>query len=103
MRSKIIRRGAALLVLLAASGIVQAGDPNKGRGLYEKHCSGCHGWNGTPQVPDVPNFTMGEGLMKSDQDILAYTKRGGTVMPGYDGLLSDDQILDIIAHMRTFF
>lgn len=103
MKLSIIRRSVALLVLLLACGLVQAGDPMKGRGMYVERCSGCHGVDGTPQVPEIANFRMGEGLMKSDREILEYTKRGGTVMPGFAGVLSDDEILDIIAHMRTFF
>jgi cytochrome c6 len=103
MKFNTIRRGATLLVLLAASGLAQAGDPVKGRGLYEERCAGCHGMDGTPQVPAIANFAIGEGLMKSDRELLEYTKKGGTVMPGFAGVLSDDEILDIIAHMRTFF
>jgi mono/diheme cytochrome c family protein len=94
---------AALLALLSLSGLAQAGDPVRGRGLYEEHCAGCHGMAGLPQVPSVPNFSTGQGLMKPDQEIMAYIKRGGTVMPGFKGILSDSEISDVIAHMRTFF
>lgn len=103
MKRHNIHRIAALAVLLSMSGLVSAGNPVKGRGMYDEHCSGCHGLKGLPQVPAVPNFSMGQGLMKSDQEIMAYIKQGGTVMPGYKGILTDDEILDIIAHMRTFF
>jgi mono/diheme cytochrome c family protein len=103
MKFNTIRRSATLLVLLFACGMAQAGDPVKGRGLYEERCAACHGMNGTPQVPSIPNFAIGEGLNKSDRALLEYTKQGGTVMPGFAGSLSDAEILDIIAHIRTFF
>jgi len=103
MKQHNIHRIAALAVLLSMGSMANAGDPVKGRGIYEERCSGCHGLNGFPQVPDVPNFSMGQGLMKSDQDIMAFVKRGGTVMPGFKGILTDGEILDVIAHVRTFF
>ena len=46
---------------------------------------------------------MGQGLMKSDQQLLAFVKKGKLVMPGFNGVLSDEEILDIIAYIRTFF
>lgn len=103
MKQHNFHRIAAVAVLLSMSGLVNAGDAVKGRGIYEERCSGCHGLSGFPQVPDVPNFSMGQGLMKSDQEIMEKIKRGGTVMPGYKGLMTDAEILDVIAHMRTFF
>jgi len=93
----------AVLFLLSLTGTAMAGDPMKGRSLYIKHCSGCHGVEGLPQVAEVPNFKMGQGLMQSDQQILAFVKQGKTVMPGFGGVLSDTEILDVIAHIRTFF
>jgi mono/diheme cytochrome c family protein len=92
-----------LLLLVASTSIVWAGDPMKGRSLYENRCSGCHGPTGTPQVAEVPNFKMGQGLMKSDQQLLEFVKRGKGVMPGFKGILTDAEILDILAHVRTFF
>ena len=51
----------------------------------------------------VPNFTMGQGLMKSDREIMSFIKKGKTVMPGFEGILTDEEILDVIAHIRTLF
>ncbi|HEC19918.1 MAG TPA: cytochrome c [Gammaproteobacteria bacterium] len=99
----IARLFLGLLFLAASTGVALAGDPMKGRPLYVEHCSGCHGLNGQPQVAEVPNFKMGQGLMQSDQQMLDFVKRGKLVMPGFKGILTDDQILDIIAHVRTFF
>lgn len=99
----IICRGLVFGLLLLATTAVMAGDPMKGRSLYENRCSGCHGANGTPQVGAIPNFKMGEGLMKSDQQLLTFVRNGKGVMPGFKGVLTDAQIRDIIAHIRTFF
>ena len=90
-------------LLVMTMGIAMAGDPVKGRTIYSKRCAGCHGANGLPQVPGVPNFSMGEGMMKSDQELMQFVKKGKTVMPGFEGILTDEEILDVIAHVRTLF
>lgn len=92
-----------VLFLLLSTGMVMAGDPMKGRSLYENRCSGCHGLEGIPQVAAVPNFKMGQGLMKSDQELMDFVKKGKGVMPGFKGILTDAEIRDILAHVRTFF
>ena len=92
-----------LLLLVASTSLVHAGDPMKGKVLYEPRCSGCHGLDGTPQVAEIPNFKMGQGLMKSDQQLLTFIQNGKGVMPGFKGILTDAEIRDIIAHLRTFF
>ncbi|WP_455199314.1 c-type cytochrome [Kaarinaea lacus] len=104
MTSKmVVIRFLVLTLLMLAMGVAMAGDPVKGRAIYGARCAGCHGPNGLPQVPGVPNFTMGEGLMKPDQEIMQFIKKGKTVMPGFEGVLTDQEMLDVIAHIRTLF
>lgn len=99
----LVSRSLVLMFLLLATGVVVAGDPVKGRALYEVRCAGCHGTNGQPQVGAIPNFKMGQGLMKPNHQLLSFVKTGRGVMPGFKGVLTDTEILDIIAHIRTFF
>ncbi|HHI94643.1 MAG TPA: cytochrome c [Gammaproteobacteria bacterium] len=99
----VVQLFLGFLLLAASSGVVLAGDPMKGRPLYVDRCSGCHGLSGAPQVAEVPNFKLGEGLMKSDQEIVAFIKKGRGVMPGFNGILTDTEIRDILAYVRTFF
>ena len=101
--SIFIVRSLVFVLLLLATTVVMAGDPMKGRSLYDNRCSGCHGADGAPQVAGIPNFKMGESLMKPDQHLLAFIQKGKGVMPGFKGVLSDAEIGDIIAHIRTFF
>lgn len=104
MTSKMnVIRFLVFTLLMLAMALAMAGDPVKGRKIYKERCMGCHGVNGLPQVPGVPNFTMGEGIMKSDQEIMQFVKKGKTVMPGFEGVLTDEEILDVIAHIRTLF
>jgi len=99
----VVRIFLTLLLLAMSTSVVLAGDPMKGRILYENRCAGCHGPDGLPQVAAMPNFKMGEGLMKSDQQLMAFIKKGKGVMPGFNGILTDTEIRDILAHVRTFF
>lgn len=98
-----IVRLLVFITLTIALSVAMAGDPAKGRSIYAVRCSGCHGVNGLPTMAAVPNFTIGQGLMKSDQEIIGFIKKGKTVMPGFEGVLTDEEILDVIAHMRTLF
>jgi mono/diheme cytochrome c family protein len=90
-------------VLMLAMGALMAGDPTKGRGVYAARCASCHGPNGLPMMTELPNFTMGQGLMKSDREIMSFVKKGKGVMPAFEGVITDDEILDVIAHLRTLF
>ncbi len=90
-------------VLMLTMGASMAGDPTKGRGIYAARCAGCHGSNGRPMMTELPNFTLGQGLMKSDQEIMSFIKKGKGVMPAFEGVITDDEILDVIAHLRTLF
>lgn len=90
-----------LLVGIAASTGAWAADPQKGGKLYTKNCQSCHGANGTAQMPGVPDFRRGEGLFRSDDDLLQFIRNGSGMMPAYRGLLSDRDILDVISYLRT--
>lgn len=85
------------LVSLAAS----AADPQQGGRLYGKHCQNCHGATGAGQMPGLPDFSRAQGLMQSDNDLLQFVRNGAGMMPAYRGLLSDREILDVIAYLRT--
>jgi cytochrome c6 len=89
-----------LLVCLVAPA-AWAADPQKGGRLYTKNCKDCHGADGVAQMPGVPEFRRGEGLLRSDDDLLQFIRNGSGMMPAYRGLLSDRDILDVIAYLRT--
>lgn len=102
-KTSVIKILCTLLLLTASTNVVLAGDPIKGRGLYDNRCAGCHGMEGAPQVDAIANFKRGEGLMKPDQELLNLVKKGKGIMPGFNGVLTDTEIRDIIAYVRTFF
>ena len=93
---------------------VASGDPEAGEELYQQNCSSCHG----EDAKGLPNLgrdlTTSEFVhSNSDQELLAFVKEGrsiddpdnttGVAMPpkGGNPALTDDQLLDIIAYIRT--
>lgn len=78
-----------------------AADVIKGSQIYAKHCAACHGPNGISVMPGAPHLARGERLMQSDLSLLASFKAGKNAMPAYVGILTDREILDVIAYSRT--
>ena len=89
------------IVALAAMHAAFAADVRRGEQVYAMHCQSCHGQNGVPTMPGAPDLKRGTALFRADTQLLASIKRGRGAMPGYYGILSDAQILDAIAYMRT--
>ena len=120
MNSTLIRMTKAIGTLfgaMALAGLVSAadtavgaGDAARGKQLFHAHgCYGCHGFNGntgardlvgtdSPLIADLATFTMYLRL-RGDQAPLLPSSR----MPNYPAsALSDAQVRDIYAYVRTF-
>lgn len=99
----IARRLAVPVAALAgfAAGNAGAADIFNGREVYAQHCETCHGADGRPMEPGTPDFSRGEGLFAMDSDLFRQVRNGEGAMPAYRGLLSDDEIRDVVAYLRT--
>ena len=51
----------------------------------------------------APDFGRGQGLMQSDLALRKRIQDGKFACPAYRGILDEQQILDVIAYIRTFF
>ncbi len=91
----------AVLLLTFATVDVYAGDVGKGGRIYAQHCVICHGADGVNVMPDAPNFAQSESLLRPDQFIMTAIKEGKNAMPAFQGMLKDEEILDVIAYLRT--
>ncbi len=100
-RSRAITAVAMALCAGGWAAAAQAADPKNGAALYNQHCANCHGQHGAPVMPGVPDFSRRERLMQSDLDLIKAISRGKGMMPAYQGLLSENDILDVISHLRT--
>lgn len=92
---------AVAVALLTASGTLYAADMIKGGKIYASHCAGCHGAGGNGAMPGTPNFRQGERLMQPDMMLHKTLQSGKNACPSFRGILSDNDIMDVISHLRT--
>lgn len=94
--------------------VASAGDPARGEELFNQVCIACHGEGGQGIEGLGKPFTTSEFLLTvNDQELLEFIKTGrpvghpdnttGVDMPpkGGNPALTDEDILDIIAYIRT--
>jgi len=79
---------------------------NTGAATYTSKCQMCHGADGTGNTPagkamKAPSFLSPANVKESNADLIAVTKSGKGKMPAYAGKLTDPEIKDVIAHVRT--
>ncbi|WP_420645674.1 c-type cytochrome [Candidatus Leptofilum sp.] len=94
--------------------VVSTGDPEAGKQQYDQVCIACHGPGGEGIEGLGKPFTTSDFLQETnDEEMLEFIKVGrpsgdplnttGVDMPpkGGNPALTDEQILDIIAYVRT--
>ena len=115
----------ALAVLFAAASSLLVGDLSAqdgndlGEVTYVRWCAGCHGVDGTGNGPGAEymlprprDFTQAlyqirttdSGALPTDEDIRRIIELGmpGTTMPGWENILSTDEIEALVEHLKSF-
>ncbi|NIP72465.1 MAG: c-type cytochrome [Gammaproteobacteria bacterium] len=110
---------AGALALAAPAG-AQSGDAERGEEIYARRCVGCHGVDGDGLGPAAErlnppprDFTFGlykfrttgfDDFVPNDSDLLRMIRDGmpGTAMPGWGDVLSEQDMRDLIAYIKTF-
>ena len=100
---------AAAMILLAASIAAPAFAQGAGANTYNTSspkCAMCHGADGLAATPvaksmKVLSFKDPAMIKASDAQFIASTTDGKNKMPAYKGKLTDAQIKDVIAYIRT--
>ena len=100
---KPIRTICFFILLCCAPLAAHAGNPMVGAGLYTTHCTKCHGGNGRATMAGTPDLIVHKLISKSSQQLLSTIKTGRGIMPAYEGMLTEEQMNDILAYLRTFF
>jgi len=77
-----------------------------GKENYKTNCTPCHGDNGDADTPAgkkyaVPSFRNSDAFKKTDAQLLDFIKAGKGDMPAWSDILSDDEVKDVIAYIRT--
>jgi mono/diheme cytochrome c family protein len=106
----VICLGGSLALFLGPSLVEAAGDPTKGKAIYEKYCMACHGLQGKGDgpagkmlKPPAANFISAESKKKSDADLRHVIEKGkpGTAMGPWKPPLSDADINEVLVYLST--
>jgi mono/diheme cytochrome c family protein len=128
-RTALVAGAAALGAGVAVIAVLLAwprDDPARiaaGRAVYERHCASCHGaklegepnWREkkpTGRMPAPPHDATGHTWHHPDAVLVGITKFGlvpgkfappgyQSDMPGFGGALSDDEILAVVAYIKS--
>ena len=97
---------AAAVILLAAFIAGPAFAQAPGADTYKAKCAMCHGADGLAATPmgksmKILSFKAPEMVKATDAQFIASTKDGKGKMPAYKGKLTDAQIKDVVAYIRT--
>lgn len=99
---KLLIPVSIVLAMMAYSTNTMAGNAKEGKKHYQRNCAQCHGVNGVPRLPRAANLAKKEGLRVSDKSLVNRIKSGGKTCPSYSGMLRDQEIVDLVAFLRTF-
>jgi mono/diheme cytochrome c family protein len=102
--------GAVALAMVLGS---QArADDDLGARLYTERCSACHGEHGRGDGPTAPalqppprdfgNAEFWKGRTTSDLRAIVKGGKPGTMMPPFEGVLSDAEIDAVVTSLRRF-
>ncbi len=74
--------------------------------VYKTKCAACHGPAGDASTPagkalKVPSFISEQAMKETDANLLTIAKNGKGKMPAWRDKLSEDQLRDLIAFIRT--
>ncbi len=88
--------------------IILGSDARNGKSLFEKHCVICHGPRGKGDGleiagAEVADLSSAATQRKLNVDLLRtiHDGRPGKVMPSWKSRLSDKQLHDVLAYVRT--
>ncbi len=85
----------------------QNGKVARGKTLFVRYCTGCHGPEGGGdgyrflRGPDPANLTSPSIKKKSDTDLLKTIHEGKPNMPPWNTRLSEKESRDVLAYVRT--
>ncbi|HTX42570.1 MAG TPA: cytochrome c [Acidobacteriaceae bacterium] len=96
----------AVMALLGLAVALPTFAQQPGEATYKTKCAMCHGADGTGNTPigknmNVRSFKSPEDIKASDADLFKQTKEGVGKMPAYGSRLTDAQINDVVAYIRT--
>jgi mono/diheme cytochrome c family protein len=100
-------RFAFLLLLIAVWLVPAAVAEGAAQDLYKSKCAMCHGPDGSGNTPmgkklGTHDFASPEVQKQTDAQLTEAITKGKNKMPAYAGKLSDEQVKQLVAYIRTF-
>jgi mono/diheme cytochrome c family protein len=92
---------AALAALVPVGSASAEPPPGPGADTYATHCARCHGAEGQPELAGAPDFTRGQGFLKSDAELIEAIRFGVGTMPGFEGLIDSEEMIDVLYYIRA--
>ncbi len=107
-------------MFVAGPATAKPGTAAKGKDIYDKRCTWCHGASGDGAGaakdrlnPPPRDFTSGNYKIKTsgfddmtpgDDDVFRMIRDGmpGTAMPGWSDILTEQDMWDLVAYVKTF-
>ena len=104
----------------AGPAMAKPGTAAKGKEIYDKRCTWCHGDEGDGAgaakerlLPPPRDFTSGnykiktsgfDEMVPSDDDVFRMIRDGmpGTAMPGWQDILAEQDMWDLVAYVKSF-
>jgi mono/diheme cytochrome c family protein len=110
-----VRKIVSFALLLAASplgvsadgiGGSASGDPTRGKKIFVKYCSGCHGAQGQGDGyrllgPSPANLLSPSTQGRSNEELLRTLHEGKPNMPAWKYRLSSKDSTDVLSYVRT--
>ena len=96
----------AAIILLATFMVAPAFAQAPGADTYKAKCATCHGADGLAATGmgksmNIKSFKDPSQVKATDAELIASTTNGKGKMPAYKGKLTDAQIKDVVAYIRT--
>ncbi len=101
-----IRIGFAMIAITTATAVGIALAQGTGADTYKTNCAACHGADGTASSPagkmmKIKSFKSPDSIKKTNAELTAVISNGAAPMKGFSGKLTDAQIKDVVAYIRT--
>lgn len=91
----------ALFSFFLALALPQIATAQAGGDTYKAKCAMCHGADGSKTTMGSKALNSADVQKMSDADLTAVIENGKGKMPAYKGKLTDAQIKDVVAYIKT--
>jgi mono/diheme cytochrome c family protein len=103
---KVVSGIVAVAVLCLAGSVVRAQDKASGEKVYKTKCASCHGPDGKGEtaagkVTKVRDICSDDVKKETDAAWADIIVKGKNKMPSYDKKITDAEVKDVIAYMRS--